>query len=134
MERLKIYAACAVFLFLTAVKLLFPDTAAELRTQVHSIIDHNDDYTEMVQTLGRSLAESSWGNKLVAALGMNRREAEQEQEAVPNMRWKGDKKQNVGAIHESPACRSTEIIFPHHTLQPTQGHLKCNICLTANVK
>ena len=48
MERLKIYAACAVFLFLTAVKLLFPDTAAELRTEVHSIIDHNDDYTDMV--------------------------------------------------------------------------------------
>ena len=83
MERLKIYAASAVFLFLTAVKLLFPDTAAELRTQVHSIIDHNDDYTEMVQTLGRSLAESSWGNKLVAALGMDRGEAEQKQEAVP---------------------------------------------------
>ena len=82
MERLKIYAACAVFLFLTAVKLLFPDTAAELRTQVHSIIDHNDDYTEMVQTLGRSLAESSWGNKLVAALGMDRGEAEQKQEFV----------------------------------------------------
>ena len=83
MERLKIYAACAVFLFLTALKLLFPDTAAELRTQIHSIIDHNDDYTEMVQTLGRSLAESSWGNKLVAALGMDRGEAKQEQEAVP---------------------------------------------------
>ena len=57
-ERLKIYAACAVFLFLTAVKLLFPDTAAELRTEVHSIIDHNDDYTEMVQKLGRRLAEN----------------------------------------------------------------------------
>ena len=82
-ERLKIYAASAVFLFLTAAKLLFPDTAAAVRAEVHSIIDHNDDYTEMVQTLGRSLAESSWGNKLVAALGMDRGETEQKQETVP---------------------------------------------------
>lgn len=80
MERLKVYAACAIFLFLTAVKLLFPDYAATVRAQVHSIIDHNDDYTEMVQTLGRGLAESRWGNKLVAALGMDRGEAEKTQE------------------------------------------------------
>ena len=37
-ERLKIYGACAVFLLLTAVKLLFPDYAATVRAQVHSIM------------------------------------------------------------------------------------------------
>ena len=35
-ERLKIYAACAVFLFLTAVKLLFPDTQAPHGLRVHA--------------------------------------------------------------------------------------------------
>lgn len=83
MERVKIYAASAVFLFLTAVKLLFPVQAQEIRAQVRSIIDHNDDYTAMVQTLGWGLAESRLGDELVAALGIDREtdgQAPQEQE------------------------------------------------------
>ncbi len=75
MERIKIYAASAVFLFLTAIKLLFPDYAETVRTQVHSIIEHDDDYTAMVQTLGRSLSESRLGDELVAALGIDKETA-----------------------------------------------------------
>lgn len=73
MERVKIYAASAVFLLLTAAKLLFPAQTQEIRAQVHSIIDRNDGYAVMVQTLGRGLAESRLGDELVAALGIDRK-------------------------------------------------------------
>ena len=79
-ERLKIYGACAVFLLLTAVKLLFPDFASTVKAQVQRVIVQNSDYGEMVQTLGLSLAESAWGDKLVAALGMDRGEEEKARE------------------------------------------------------
>ena len=91
-ERLKIYGACAVFLLLTAVKLLFPDFTSTVKAQVRRVFVQNSDYTEMVETLGLRLAESGWGDKLVAALGTDRGEekkgrepaaAERETEETP---------------------------------------------------
>lgn len=78
MERIKIYAASAVFLFLTAIKLLFPAHAEAVRAQVHSMIDRNDDYAVMVQTLGRSLSESRLGEELIAALGKEKTNMKEE--------------------------------------------------------
>lgn len=72
MERIKIYAASAVFIALTAMKLLFPANAEALREQIFEIIDHNDDYAAMVQTLGRKISEGRLGNELVEALGIER--------------------------------------------------------------
>jgi murein DD-endopeptidase MepM/ murein hydrolase activator NlpD len=55
MERLRVYAASAVFLALTAVKLLSPALADGVRENIVPAISRNDDYMQAVQTLGQKL-------------------------------------------------------------------------------
>ncbi len=57
MNRIKIYICAAVFILLTAAKLLLPGQALSLRQQVREWIERDDDYTELVTTLGERLAE-----------------------------------------------------------------------------
>ncbi|GEM_PF-5071295 len=54
-ERLRVYAASAVFLALTAVKLLSPALADGVRENIVPAISRNDDYMQAVQTLGQKL-------------------------------------------------------------------------------
>ena len=57
MNRIKIYICAVVFILLTAAKLLLPGQALSLRQQVREWIERDDDYTELVLTLGERLAE-----------------------------------------------------------------------------
>ena len=127
MERLKIYAACAVFIFLTAVKFLFPDYAVTLRTQVHSMIDHNDDYTSMVQTLGRSLAESSFGDKLVAALGMDQGETEKILENPTAETAEPEIVETPAPTEEITEERSAEEVFPEEQARSDEPAVPANV-------
>ena len=48
LEKLRIYAASAAFIALTAVKLLSPAYAQELRQEVLGVINRDDDYISAV--------------------------------------------------------------------------------------
>ena len=55
LEKLRIYAASAAFIALTAVKLLSPAYAQELRQEVLGVINRDDDYISAVEALGDKL-------------------------------------------------------------------------------
>lgn len=57
MNSWKIYICASAFVMLTVLKLLLPGQALSLRQQVREWIERDDDYTELVTTLGERLAE-----------------------------------------------------------------------------
>ena len=81
MNRIKIYICAAVFILLTAVKLLLPGQALSLRQQVREWIERDDDYTELVTTLGERLAEERTVTGLLQAFRLDEPEGETEEKA-----------------------------------------------------
>ena len=69
MKTTRIYLCSALFIGLTALKLLFPQHADTLRQQVLEVINHNDDYTQAIQTMGSMLTADGLGQGLLAVLG-----------------------------------------------------------------
>ncbi|MEA5151437.1 MAG: hypothetical protein VB039_02395 [Oscillospiraceae bacterium] len=70
MKAWKAYACSFVFAALTAAKLLAPDHCAQLRERVLEMISRDDDYTQLVETVGRELADGGLRDRIVAALGI----------------------------------------------------------------
>ena len=81
MNRIKIYICAAVFILLTATKLLLPGQALSLRQEVRALIERDDDYTEFVSTLGGRLAEDRTVTGLLQAFRFDESDAETEEEA-----------------------------------------------------
>ena len=81
MNRVKIYICAAVFILLTAVKLLLPGQALSLRQQVREWIERDDDYTELVTTLGERLAEERTVTGLLQAFRLDEPDGETEEKA-----------------------------------------------------
>jgi hypothetical protein len=52
LRRFRIYAASAIFLILTAVKLLAPAPAADVRQEVAELIMRDDGYVKTAEALG----------------------------------------------------------------------------------
>lgn len=69
MREYKIYICSAVFVCLTAVKLCFPDSSAQLRERVCKLISQEANYAEMIQAMGSSLSRGQLREELVQALG-----------------------------------------------------------------
>ena len=70
MKAWKAYVCSFVFAALTAAKLLAPDHCAQLRERVLEMISRDDDYTQLVETMGRELADGGLRDRIVAALGI----------------------------------------------------------------
>jgi hypothetical protein len=51
----KLYICTALFICITAVKLCFPESTGEIRSRVKAMLSRNVDYTELMQTMGRSM-------------------------------------------------------------------------------
>ena len=66
MERIRLYIASALFILLTAIKLLFPAQMDVLRRGAERIAGTDRDYTATVATIGRGLSDRELGEKLVA--------------------------------------------------------------------
>lgn len=49
MNKFKLYLSAGLFLFLTAIKLISPHTALEIKEKTLRIIDYNDNYTEVAK-------------------------------------------------------------------------------------
>ena len=58
LKRWKLFCAAAIFLLMTAVKLLMPDSAALLRTQVASALNYDVDYVQALNLLADRLSLS----------------------------------------------------------------------------
>ena len=56
LRRFRIYAASAIFLILTAVKLLAPAPAADVRQEVAELIMRDDGYVKTAEALGKKLS------------------------------------------------------------------------------
>ena len=69
MREYKIYICSAVFVCLTAVKLCFPESSAQLRERVCKLISQEANYAEMIQAMGSSLGRGQLREELVQALG-----------------------------------------------------------------
>ena len=54
-KNYKVIFAAALFLLLTAVKLLFPDQTEEARGRLREVIAHDTDYMAVFRTIGESL-------------------------------------------------------------------------------
>ena len=66
MDRIRIYIASALFVLLTAVKLLFPAQMDVLRHEALRLTAADRDYTAAVTALGRGLSDRELGEKLIA--------------------------------------------------------------------
>ncbi len=66
MNKLKVYIAAALFLALTAFKLLFPAQMESLRRETLRIGATQRDYKAAVETIGRGLSDRALGEKLIA--------------------------------------------------------------------
>ena len=69
MKSYKIDLCTALFVALTAAKLLFPQQADALRQQVLAFLNRGD-YTQLVQTMGERLTDGGWGQELAQAMGL----------------------------------------------------------------
>ena len=74
MDRIRIWIASAVFILLTAIKLLFPAQMDMLRREAGRLAGTDRDYKAAVTALGRGLSDRELGEKLIAVF----REYEQE--------------------------------------------------------
>ena len=75
MDRIRLYIASALFILLTAIKLLFPAQMDMLRREAGRLAGTDRDYKAAVTAIGRGLSDKSLGEKLIAVW----REYEQEQ-------------------------------------------------------
>lgn len=66
MDKVKLAAATALFLLLTALKLLFPAQLEALRQEAGRIGGTEKDYKAAVAAIGRGLTDRELGEKLVA--------------------------------------------------------------------
>ena len=66
----KLYICAAIFVLLSAFKCFAPQHGEQLRQQVANVIDSNDDYVQIVETLGRRLAETGLKEELIKVLNM----------------------------------------------------------------
>ena len=66
MDKLRLYIASALFVLLTAVKLLFPAQMDTLRRQAERLGGGQTDYKGTVEAIGRCLSDRDFGEKLVA--------------------------------------------------------------------
>lgn len=66
MDKIRLYIATALFLLLTAVKLLFPAQMDVLRREAQRLSGTDRDYREVVAALGRGLSDRELGEKLIA--------------------------------------------------------------------
>jgi len=71
MQRIRIYICAAVFILLTACKVLLPQQALLLRERTHALLEHDDDYTGMITAVGRRLSELGIEESLIAAFGLD---------------------------------------------------------------
>ena len=65
MDKIKLAVAAALFLLLTALKLLFPAQLDMLRDSA-ARLGGGRDYRTAVETMGRALSDRELGEKLVA--------------------------------------------------------------------
>ena len=70
----KLYICAAIFVLLSAAKFFFPQHSEELRQQVITIIDSNDDYPALVETLGRKVSQEGFNEEIMRVLNMNNEE------------------------------------------------------------
>ena len=66
MDRIRLYIASALFVLLTALKLLFPVQMDVLRQGAERLAGTERDYTATVAAIGRGLSDRELGEKLVA--------------------------------------------------------------------
>lgn len=66
MDRIRIWIASAVFILLTAIKLLFPAQMDMLRREAERLAGTDRDYKAAVTALGRGLSDRELGEKLIA--------------------------------------------------------------------
>ena len=66
--RNRIYICAVIFIGLTAAKLLLPEYSQTLRLQVAEILTRNDDYTQIVETMGRELTDTGFGWELIEVI------------------------------------------------------------------
>jgi len=81
MNSWKIYICASAFVMLTVLKLLLPGQALSLRQQVREWIERDDDYTELVTTLGERLAEERTVTGLLQAFRLDEPAGETEEKA-----------------------------------------------------
>ena len=66
MDRIRLYIAAALFVLLTAVKLLFPAQMDALRQSAARLAGTEKDYRSAVTAIGRGLSDRELGEKLIA--------------------------------------------------------------------
>ncbi|MBR0039936.1 MAG: hypothetical protein IJP64_00995 [Oscillospiraceae bacterium] len=66
MDRIRLYVASALFVLLTAVKLLFPAQMDLLRQGAERLAGTDRDYSATVSAIGRGLSDRELGEKLIA--------------------------------------------------------------------
>ena len=66
MDKIKIYIASALFILLTAIKLLFPAQMDMLRRQAGRLAGTDRDYKTAVTAIGKGLSDRELGEKLIA--------------------------------------------------------------------
>ena len=66
MDKVRVYIASAVFILLTAIKLLFPAQMDVMRNEALRLTAADRDYTATVTALGRGLSDRELGEKLIA--------------------------------------------------------------------
>ena len=65
-DRIRVYIASAIFIMLTAVKLLFPAQMDAFRREALRLAATDRDYKAAVTALGRGLSDRELGEKLIA--------------------------------------------------------------------
>lgn len=71
MNRFKACFFAALFLALTAFKIMCPSVAETMRSKLWSAAQCDMDYTETLTAMGRSFADGSAADELISALGLN---------------------------------------------------------------
>lgn len=71
MNRFKVCFFAALFLALTAFKIMFPNVAESMRSKLWSAAQCDMDYTETLTAMGRSFADGAAADELISALGLN---------------------------------------------------------------
>ena len=66
MDKIRIYIASALFILLTAIKLLFPAQMDTLRREALRLAASDRDYKATVTALGRGLSDRELGERLIA--------------------------------------------------------------------
>lgn len=71
MQRLRIYICAALFILLTACKILLPQQTLLLRERTHALLEHDDDYAGLISAVGKRLSEMGIEESLIAAFDLD---------------------------------------------------------------